>query len=175
MTSPAIADHRQFGAPTSFPIDRLQACLISGHSRPTAETRQTTSPIPPQATMRSARTLRESARSSIGTTARRSLARPLPRPNVVAVPSQGQQRPSERYTFVRYAANASNPIEKDAIQDENPSMAGPSNLPSSTDLLEVYRGMVAQGRLSWDEEQVRVVMKVCPPYPITLKTAAEAT
>ena len=38
--------------------------------------------------------------------------------------------------------------------------AGPSGLPASTDLLEVYRGMVAQGRLAWDEEQVRIVMKV---------------
>jgi hypothetical protein len=41
--------------------------------------------------------------------------------------------------------------------DPGPSMA---NLPASTDLLEVYRGLVAQGKLSWDEEQVRIVMKV---------------
>lgn len=37
-----------------------------------------------------------------------------------------------------------------------------ANLPASTDLLEVYRGLVAQGKLSWDEEQVRIVMKVYP-------------
>jgi hypothetical protein len=29
-------------------------------------------------------------------------------------------------------------------------------------LLEVYRGMVAQGRLAYDPEQVRIVMKVRP-------------
>jgi hypothetical protein len=36
-----------------------------------------------------------------------------------------------------------------------------TGLPTSTDLLEVYRGMVAQGRLAYDPEQVRIVMKVC--------------
>lgn len=36
-----------------------------------------------------------------------------------------------------------------------------TGLPTSTDLLEVYRGMVAQGRLNYDPEQVRIVMKVC--------------
>lgn len=61
---------------------------------------------------------------------------------------------------VRHATTATSPIEKHAVHDENPPTAGPSYLPSSTDLLEVYRGMVAQGRLAWDEEQVRVVMKV---------------
>jgi hypothetical protein len=35
-----------------------------------------------------------------------------------------------------------------------------TGLPTSTDLLEVYRGMVAQGRLAYDPEQVRIVMKV---------------
>jgi len=35
-----------------------------------------------------------------------------------------------------------------------------SGLPTSTDLLEVYRGMVARGRLAYDPEQVRIVMKV---------------
>lgn len=42
----------------------------------------------------------------------------------------------------------------------NVASSSTSNLPASTDLLEVYRGMVAQGRLRWDEEQVRVVMRV---------------
>ena len=63
----------------------------------------------------------------------------------------------------RYASNSSIPhhgFDKESVQDANPPMAGPSNLPASTDLLEVYRGMVAQGRLAWDEEQVRIVMKV---------------
>jgi hypothetical protein len=40
-----------------------------------------------------------------------------------------------------------------------------TGLPTSTDLLEVYRGMVAQGRLAYDPEQVRIVMKVCLSLP----------
>jgi hypothetical protein len=36
-----------------------------------------------------------------------------------------------------------------------------SGLPQQTDLLEQYRGLVAAGRLTYDEEQVRVVMEVC--------------
>jgi hypothetical protein len=40
-----------------------------------------------------------------------------------------------------------------------------TGLPTSTDLLEVYRGMVAQGRLAYDPEQVRIVMKVCLAFP----------
>lgn len=39
-----------------------------------------------------------------------------------------------------------------------------SGVPTSTDLLEVYRGMVAQGRLAYDPEQVRIVMKVGPLF-----------
>jgi hypothetical protein len=43
-----------------------------------------------------------------------------------------------------------------------------TGLPTSTDLLEVYRGMVAQGRLAYDPEQVRIVMKVrlSQPRPV---------
>ena len=37
-----------------------------------------------------------------------------------------------------------------------------SSVPTSTDLLELYRGLVAQGRLKWDDDQVRCVLKVCP-------------
>ena len=32
---------------------------------------------------------------------------------------------------------------------------------TSQDLLERYRGLVASGRLQWDDEQVRTIMKVC--------------
>ena len=51
--------------------------------------------------------------------------------------------------------------------DPTSEHAGPSastspNLPSSVDLLEVYRSYVARGKLKWDDEQVRVVMKVRP-------------
>ncbi|KZP22052.1 hypothetical protein FIBSPDRAFT_739626 [Athelia psychrophila] len=35
-----------------------------------------------------------------------------------------------------------------------------SNLPQSTDLLERYRGLVALGKISFDEDQVRVVMQL---------------
>lgn len=37
---------------------------------------------------------------------------------------------------------------------------GSSGVPVSMDLLELYRGLVAQGRLKWDDEQVRTVMQV---------------
>ena len=37
-----------------------------------------------------------------------------------------------------------------------------SGLPASTDLLELYRGMVTAGRLKWDDEQVRCIIKVHP-------------
>ncbi|EAL20923.1 hypothetical protein CNBE2840 [Cryptococcus deneoformans B-3501A] len=39
----------------------------------------------------------------------------------------------------------------------NPPAALP---PAPTDLLELYRGLVAAGRLNWDDEQVRCVMKL---------------
>ena len=35
-----------------------------------------------------------------------------------------------------------------------------SLLPANTNILEVYRGIVAQGKLKWDDEQVRCVVKV---------------
>ncbi|WWC73699.1 uncharacterized protein I206_107671 [Kwoniella pini CBS 10737] len=35
-----------------------------------------------------------------------------------------------------------------------------TQLPAPTDLLELYRGMVATGRLKWDDEQVRTVIKL---------------
>jgi hypothetical protein len=57
-----------------------------------------------------------------------------------------------------YATEQSSDQPSHSDIDISPSDTG-SNLPASTDLLEVYRGLVAQGRLRWDEEQVRVVMK----------------
>ncbi|KAK4688538.1 hypothetical protein P7C73_g1566, partial [Tremellales sp. Uapishka_1] len=35
-----------------------------------------------------------------------------------------------------------------------------ASVPTSTDLLELYRGLVAQNKLKWDDEQVRCVMKL---------------
>lgn len=65
-------------------------------------------------------------------------------------------------------AYATAPSEAAAVPAQNAS-----NLPASTDLLEVYRGLVAQGRLRWDEEQVRVVMKVYQSS-VTCSRAAQA-
>jgi len=57
------------------------------------------------------------------------------------------------------ASHTEDTVGKD-VEAETP---GPdlTGLPTNTDLLEVYRGMVAQGRLNYDPEQVRIVMKVC--------------
>ncbi|KIJ68128.1 hypothetical protein HYDPIDRAFT_165832 [Hydnomerulius pinastri MD-312] len=40
------------------------------------------------------------------------------------------------------------------------SPGGTSNVPQQTDLLERYRGLVALGKIRYDEEQVRVVMRL---------------
>jgi hypothetical protein len=57
------------------------------------------------------------------------------------------------------ASHAEEAVGKDVeAGTSEPDLTG---LPTSTDLLEVYRGMVAQGRLAYDPEQVRIVMKVC--------------
>jgi hypothetical protein len=55
-------------------------------------------------------------------------------------------------------------VEETVGKDVEAGTPGPdlTGLPTSTDLLEVYRGMVAQGRLAYDPEQVRIVMKVRP-------------
>jgi hypothetical protein len=56
------------------------------------------------------------------------------------------------------ASHAEDTVGKDLeAGTPEPDLTG---LPTSTDLLEVYRGMVAQGRLNYDPEQVRIVMKV---------------
>ena len=44
------------------------------------------------------------------------------------------------------------------------SHAGASGLPQQLDLLERYRGLVALGRVTYDEEQVRVIAQVRPPH-----------
>lgn len=74
------------------------------------------------------------------------------------VPSRCNYSCSTRHAST--SASPSHAMDKGSVLEENPPMPGPSNLPASTDLLEVYRGMVAQGRLAWDEEQVRIVMRV---------------
>lgn len=53
--------------------------------------------------------------------------------------------------------------------------AGLSGLPVSMDLLELYRGLVAQGRLKWDDEQVRTVMQVSHSIGKSLFAEAKAS
>lgn len=91
----------------------------------------------------------------------------LIRPRVASVSASALSRAST--STRRHASTTSNlahphGVDKESVEGANPPMPGPSNLPASTDLLEVYRGMVAQGRLAWDEEQVRIVMKVSHAY-----------
>jgi len=43
-----------------------------------------------------------------------------------------------------------------------------TGLPQSTDLLQRYRGLVALGKIQYDEEQVRVVMKVSIVIPTSV-------
>lgn len=82
----------------------------------------------------------------------------LIRPSVGPAPASAS---AQAWTSTRrHASTSPHGIDKESVEGANPPMPGPSSLPSSTDLLEVYRGMVAQGRLAWDEEQVRIVMKV---------------
>jgi hypothetical protein len=77
-------------------------------------------------------------------------------------PIHSEWTSNQRHASTSTTSSQSHGVDKESVQGANPSLAGPSNLPASTDLLEVYRGMVAQGRLAWDEEQVRIVMKVSP-------------
>ncbi|KAG0707092.1 AFG1-like ATPase-domain-containing protein [Suillus ampliporus] len=44
--------------------------------------------------------------------------------------------------------------------EEFSTESGPTNLPQQTDLLEKYRSQVALGKIRYDEEQVRVVMRL---------------
>ncbi|WWC92798.1 uncharacterized protein L201_007757 [Kwoniella dendrophila CBS 6074] len=48
-------------------------------------------------------------------------------------------------------------ISSNTRREEDVSAA---QVPAPTDLLELYRGLVATGRLKWDDEQVRCVMKL---------------
>ena len=55
-----------------------------------------------------------------------------------------------------HSTSTSTSFRSEAIPHE---VAGSSEV-ANTDLLEVYRGLVAQGKLQWDDEQVRCIMKV---------------
>lgn len=56
-------------------------------------------------------------------------------------------------------AGPSTPAAQDAERPTEPTR-GESDDKQRTDLLESYRELVSSGRLKWDDEQVRVVMKV---------------
>ena len=57
-----------------------------------------------------------------------------------------------------------------AIPPARDGLNGSSMQIASQDLLETYRGLVASGRLAWDDEQVRTVMKVRYTLPVSNKT-----
>jgi hypothetical protein len=119
--------------------------------------------------MRATRVVRRIDKGLISPQATRNLATTIKiRPVVVGQPGNDRQiksSSSRRYLTSTSRAGASTSTSHDngpiGIEGE---VATPevdmSGLPTSTDLLEVYRGMVAQGRLAYDPEQVRIVMKV---------------
>jgi len=63
----------------------------------------------------------------------------------------------------------------DNVKEEIPAREQPGGEITSQDLLERYRGLVATGRVRWDDEQVRTIMKVCRGWivacPVNLRDA----
>jgi hypothetical protein len=88
------------------------------------------------------------------TTSLRAANSPSSGPSTLAPPHAAPARP----------ALAADP---DAA-DRAPASSSQASVPATTDLLEAYRSLVAQGRLTWDDEQVRIVMKVrtAPSYSV---------
>lgn len=108
---------------------------------------------------KSARALRGAAFSGHEASVTRCHARPI---TTLNRPAEAKHEPATRYPPRRHALSS----RRLATASEVPSlMTGTTSVPASTDLLELYRGMVAQGRLKWDDEQVRCVIKVCPGGP----------
>ena len=124
--------------------------------------------------MRASRAVRKIDRSLLSSQATRNLATtPAIRPSIVA--RARNNRPEFEFTrrgltcTSRAGASTSSSHQNEEShkeetvgKDVEDGTPGPdlTGLPTSTDLLEVYRGMVAQGRLAYDPEQVRIVMKV---------------
>ena len=125
--------------------------------------------------MRASRAVRKLDRSLVSSRVTRNLATtPITRPVVIngarnnrrdfeisrrALTSTSQAAASASTSHQPAASHAEEAVGKDVeAGTPEPDLTG---LPTSTDLLEVYRGMVAQGRLAYDPEQVRIVMKVC--------------
>lgn len=86
--------------------------------------------------------------------------------------TSSSQSAASTSTFHQEDLSQNNAPKGDAAEAGHAEVAV-SGLPTSTDLLEVYRGMVAQGRLAYDPEQVRIVMKVSPPRQKKNKKKAE--
>jgi hypothetical protein len=126
--------------------------------------------------MRATRAVRKIDRSLLSHQATRNLAsQAITRPVVIngarnnrrdfeiprrALTSTSQAAASTSTSHHDGASHVDETVGKDVeAGTPEPDLTG---LPTSTDLLEVYRGMVAQGRLAYDPEQVRIVMKVRP-------------
>ncbi|WVQ79180.1 hypothetical protein IAT38_001276 [Cryptococcus sp. DSM 104549] len=69
----------------------------------------------------------------------------------------GPSRPFRRQSHTLSALSFPDELSQSADEE---AAAHLSALPAPTDLLELYRGLVASGRLKWDDEQVRCVMKL---------------
>jgi hypothetical protein len=124
--------------------------------------------------MRATRAVRKIDRSLVSSQVTRNLATTAIRPVVIngarnnrrdfeisrrGLTSTSQAAASTSTSHHDGASHVEETVGKDVeAGTPEPHLTG---LPTSTDLLEVYRGMVAQGRLAYDPEQVRIVMKVC--------------
>lgn len=93
---------------------------------------------------------------------------------IEATPPDRQQRTMLRATLVRAQRSSTRSIQPllrkhgRIIYDRNASLISSTvarysssvSSPPRQDLLEAYRELVSSGRLKWDDEQVRIVMKV---------------
>jgi len=123
--------------------------------------------------MRVTRAVRKIDRSLVSHQATRNLATAaLTRPVVIngarsnrrdfEIPRPALTSTSQAAASASTSHQPASHVEETVGKDVEAGTPGPdlTGLPTSTDLLEVYRGMVAQGRLAYDPEQVRIVMKV---------------
>ncbi|WWC65826.1 uncharacterized protein I303_108448 [Kwoniella dejecticola CBS 10117] len=72
--------------------------------------------------------------------------------NGLSLPRQGRSVYGSRWSLSTSRDLHITPLRQDA----NDAV----QVPAPTDLLELYRGLVASGRLKWDDEQVRTVIKL---------------
>jgi len=128
--------------------------------------------------MRATRAVRKIDRSLVSHPVTRNLAtQAITRPVVIngarsnrrdfEIPRRALTSTSQAAASASTSHRPESHVEETAGKDVEAGTPGPdlTGLPTSTDLLEVYRGMVAQGRLAYDPEQVRIVMKVSLAFP----------